>query len=181
MTPSSGTTSTRPSGRPLAPRSAGAAAHDRSARLAAAERRLGLVTRVLDDLVTIPRTRHRIGVEPVVGLIPGAGDVVSAAVGIWLVIEATRFRLPPSVVGRMVLNTLVDLVVGIVPLAGDLFDFAFKSNTRNLELFRRHASDPGASTREHRFVLLGAVALIVGIAWLLLAALGAALSWLASL
>jgi hypothetical protein len=163
------------------PRSAGAAAHERSARLAAAERRLAFVTRILDDLVTVPGTRQRIGIEPVVGLIPGAGDIVSAAVGIWLVVEATRFRLPGSVVGRMVLNTLVDLVVGIVPLAGDLFDFAFKSNTRNLELFRRYAADPGASTREHRLVLLGAVAIIVGVAWLLLAALGYLLSQLASL
>lgn len=167
--------------RHLPARSAGAVARDRSARLAAAERRLTVVTRILDDLVTVPGTSRRIGVEPVVGLIPGAGDVVSAAVGIWLIVEATRFRLPPSVIGRMVLNTLVDLVVGIVPFAGDLFDFVFKSNSRNLELFRRYASDPGASTGEHRLVLLGAVAMIVGVAWLLLAALAALLNGLSSL
>lgn len=165
----------------LPARSAGAAARDRSARLAAAERRLAVVTKILDDLVTVPGTSRRVGVEPVVGLIPGAGDVVSAAVGIWLVVEATRFHLPPSVIGRMVLNTLVDLVVGIVPFAGDLFDFVFKSNTRNLELFRRYASDPGASTNEHRLVLLGAVALIVGVVWLLLAGLAALLNALSSL
>ena len=158
------------------PRSAAAAANERSARLAAAERRLALVTRVLDDLVTVPGTNRRIGIEPVVGLIPGAGDLVSAAVGIWLIAEASRFRLPGSVVARMVLNTLIDLVVGIVPGLGDLFDFAFKSNSRNLALFRRHAADPSASTREHRLVLLGAVALIVGITWLLLALLARLLS-----
>jgi hypothetical protein len=151
-------------------------AHDRTERLAAAERRLALVSRVLDDLVTVPGTRHRVGIEPVVGLIPGAGDVVSAAVGVWLIAEAARFKLPGPVVGRMVLNTLLDLVVGIVPILGDLFDFAFKSNTRNLELFRRYAADPGASTREHRVVVLGAVLVVVGVAWLLLALLGAVLS-----
>jgi hypothetical protein len=151
-------------------------AHDRTERLAAAERRLALVSRFLDDLVTVPGTRHRVGIEPIVGLIPGAGDVVSAAVGVWLIAEAARFKLPGSVVGRMVLNTLLDLVVGIVPIVGDVFDFAFKSNSRNLELFRRYAADPGASTREHRVVLLGAVLLVVGVAWLLLALLGAVLS-----
>ena len=175
------TGSTEAHSRPLPARSAGALARDRSARLAAAERRLAFVSRILDDLFTVPGTRHRIGVEPIVGLIPGAGDVVSAAIGIWLIVESTRFRLPPSVIGRMVLNTLVDLVVGIVPVLGDLFDFAFKSNTRNLELFRRYASDPGASTREHRMVLVGAIAVLVGIAWLVAWLLGEMLSALGSL
>ena len=171
------TGSTGARSRPLPPaRSAAATADHRSARLAAAERRLTFVARLLDDLVTIPGTRQRIGVEPIVGLIPGAGDLVSAAVGIWLIVEASRFRLPAPVVGRMVLNTLVDLVVGIVPFIGDLFDFAFKSNSRNMELFRRYAADPGASTREHRLVLLGAIAVVVGVAWLLLWALGRLLS-----
>ena len=171
------TDSTRAGARPFPPpRSAGALAHERSARLAAADRRLAFVSRLLDELVTVPGTRHRIGVEPVIGLIPGAGDVVSAAIGVWLIVEASRFHLPPSVIGRMVLNTLVDLVVGIVPLLGDLFDFVFKSNTRNLDLFRRYAADPGADTREHRLFLAGAIALIVGVAWLLLAALGRVLN-----
>lgn len=154
-----------------------ASRHDeRSARLAAAERRITLVSRILDDLVTVPGTRHRVGVEPVVGLIPGAGDLVSAIVGVWLIVEATRFRLPPVVIARMVLNTAVDLIVGIVPVLGDLFDFAFKSNTRNVALFRRHASDPGADTREHRLVLAGALLALVGVAWLVIAAVG----WLLS-
>jgi len=167
--------------RSVAPRSAAAGARERSARLAAAERRFAVATRLLDDLVTVPGTRHRVGVEPVIGLIPGVGDVVSAAMGVWLIVEATRFRLPGSVVGRMVLNTLVDLIVGIVPIVGDLFDFAFKSNTRNLELFRRYASDPTASTREHRLILAGAVAIVIGVLWLLLAALGQLLSMAVSL
>jgi hypothetical protein len=170
-----GTLRDRPAVPPL-PRSAAAAHGKRSARLAAAERRISAVSRVLDDLVTVPGTQRRIGVEPVLGLLPGAGDVISAAVGVWLIVEATRFKLPAVVVGRMVLNTLIDLIVGIVPIVGDLFDFAFKSNTRNVALFRRYAADPTASTREHGLVLLGAVVVIVGVAWLLLAALGALLS-----
>jgi hypothetical protein len=64
-----------------------------------------------------------------------------------------------------------------VPVLGDLFDFAFKSNTRNVALFRRHAADPTASTREHKLVLAGAVVVLVGIAWLVFAAIG----WLLSI
>ena len=148
----------------------------RRERLAAAERRIRLVSRVLDDLVTVPGTNRRVGLEPVVGLIPGAGDVVSAAVGFWLIAEAARFRLPPIVLARMVLHTVVDLVVGLVPLLGDVFDFAFKSNTRNVELFRRYASDEAASTREHRLFFLGLVLLAVGLLWLIAVALGRLLS-----
>ncbi len=150
---------------------------DRSARLAAAERRLTWVSRLLDDAVVVPGTGRRIGVEPVIGIIPGVGDVFSAAVGVWLIAEAARFRLPRVVIARMALNTAVDLIVGIVPVIGDLFDFVFKSNSRNMQLFRRYAADPTASTREHRLVLIGALVLIVGIVWLLVAAL----SWLLSL
>lgn len=157
-------------------RSPAAEHRDRSARLAAAERRLGFVSRILDDLVEIPGTKRRIGVEPVIGLLPGAGDVVSAAVGVWLIVEATRFRLPAVVVTRMVMNTLLDLVVGIVPVLGDLFDFAFKSNSRNMALFRRYAADPTASTREHKLVLLGAVLALIGIGWLVVTLIGALLS-----
>jgi hypothetical protein len=176
------TRSTTAPSRPLPPpRSAAAAANERSARLAAAERRLAFVSRILDDLVTVPGTGRRVGVEPVIGLIPGAGDVVSAAVGVWLIAEAARFGLPGSVIARMVMNTLVDLVVGIVPLLGDLFDFAFKSNSRNLALFRQYAADPTASTREHRLIVLGAVAVIVGVAWLLLELLARLLSTVVSL
>lgn len=162
--------------RGIGPRGSGASAPDRSARLAAAERRLSWVSRLLDDAVVVPGTGRRIGVEPVIGVIPGVGDVFSAAVGIWLIAEAARFHLPRVVIARMALNTAVDLIVGIIPVAGDLFDFVFKSNSRNMDLFRRYASDPTASTREHRLVLIGALGLVIGIIWLLVAAL----SWLAS-
>jgi Domain of unknown function (DUF4112) len=163
------------------PRTAAARHQDRSARLAAAERRIGAISHVLDDLVTLPGTGRRVGVEPVIGLVPGAGDVISAAVGVWLIVEATRFKLPKVVVIRMALNTLVDFVVGLVPILGDLFDFAFKSNSRNVALFRRYAADPEASTREHTLVLVGAVVALVGIAWLFLAAIGWLLSFVIAL
>jgi hypothetical protein len=148
----------------------------RPARIDEAERRIALVARVLDDLVTIPGTRQRVGLDSVVGLIPGIGDFASAAVGAWIILEASRFRLPGVVLVRMVINTAVDFVVGAVPLLGDLFDVVFKSNTRNLALFRRHATDPGASTTEHRAFLIGLGLVLLGLVWLAIVALG----WLLS-
>jgi hypothetical protein len=149
----------------------------RSPSLADAERRIAFVARMLDDLVTIPGTRQRLGLDSVVGLIPGLGDLASAAVGAWVILEAARFRLPGVVLLRMVVNTVVDLVIGAIPLIGDLFDVVFKSNSRNLALFRRHATDPGASTTEHRLFLAGLVLVLVGLLWLAVVALG----WLLSI
>lgn len=150
---------------------------ERSARFTAFERRFSLVSRALDDLVAVPGTNHRIGLDPIVGLIPVVGDAVSGVVGFWLIAEATRFGLPRVVVARMVLNTVLDLILGAVPLLGDLFDVVSRSNTRNLALFRRHALEPGASTRDDRLILLGLGAIVIGIGWLLVSALG----WLLSI
>jgi len=147
-----------------------------TSRIEEAERRIATVSRLLDELVTVPGTRHRFGLDAVVGLIPGFGDVASAAIGVWIIAEAARFRLPPIVLARMVVNTLVDLGVGVVPVVGDAFDFFFKSNTRNVELFRRHATDPGASTTEHRAFLAGLALLLIGVVWLLAIAVGSVLS-----
>jgi hypothetical protein len=142
------------------------------ARLRAAERRIAAIAWLLDNSIPVPGTRRRFGLEPIVGLIPGAGDLLSAGVGIVVLLEAARFRLPPIVLVRMAANTLLDLVAGIVPFFGDLFDFAYKSNSRTLELFRRYARDPEAPTTEHRAFVAGLVFLIVGFAALALTLLG---------
>lgn len=148
----------------------------RSLRIEDAERRIALMARMLDDLVTIPGTRQRFGVDSVVGLIPGIGDLASAAVGAWIIVEASRFKLPGVVLARMVINTVIDFLIGAIPLLGDLFDVVFKSNSRNLALFRRHATDPGASTTEHRAFIVGLVLVLVGLLWLAALAIG----WLLS-
>ncbi|HUQ79336.1 MAG TPA: DUF4112 domain-containing protein [Patescibacteria group bacterium] len=145
---------------------------ERSDRFHAFERRFSLVTRLFDDLVEVPGTRHRIGLDPIVGLIPVVGDAVSGVVGFWLIAEATRFGLPRVVVARMVLNTGLDVIVGLVPLVGDLFDIVSRSNARNLALFRRHALEPGASTRDDRLILLGLGSLAIAVLWLIVMAIG---------
>jgi hypothetical protein len=149
----------------------------RSERFHAFERRYAAVSRVLDDLVPIPGTNQRVGLDPVIGLVPWIGDLVSAGVGFWLIAEAARFKIPSVVLVRMVLNTLVDLAVGAIPFLGDLFDIVSRSNRRNLELFRRHATDAYASTTEHRAFLAGLLLVVVGLIWLVALFLG----WLLSI
>jgi Domain of unknown function (DUF4112) len=150
---------------------------DRAARFDAVERRFTIVSRLLDDLVAVPGTRLRVGLDPVIGLIPVVGDAVSGVVGFWLVAEAARFGVPRVIVARMVLNTVVDLVLGAVPLLGDLFDVVSRSNARNLALFRRHALEPEASTRNDRLILLGLGTIVIGVLWLVVTAIG----WLLSI
>lgn len=144
----------------------------RAERFHAAERRIGRVTTLLDEIVSVPGTPVRFGLDPVIGLVPIVGDAVAAIVGIWVIAEATRFGIPRIVVARMSVNLLVDLAVGAVPILGDLFDLAFRSNARNLALFRRHALDPGASTRGQQAFFGGLVLLLVGAIWLIAMLIG---------
>lgn len=143
----------------------------------AAERRIAAISRLLDDLVEVPGTGRRFGLDPILGLFPVVGDAIPAALSVWLIAEAARFRLPPVVLGRMVVNVLVDLLVGLVPFVGDLFDFVSKPNARNLALFRRYATEPEASTADQRRFFIGLAAVLVGLAWLASLALG----WLLSI
>jgi hypothetical protein len=149
----------------------------RAAEFDAFERRFAAVSRVMDELITVPGTSLRIGLDPIVGLVPVLGDAISAVVGFWLIAEATRFGIPRIVVGRMIANTVVDMAVGAIPILGDLFDVMSRSNSRNLALFRRHALDPAASTRSERLALAGIVLILVGLLWLIATAIG----WLLSI
>lgn len=150
---------------PILPTAVARADPERATRLATAERRIGAVARVLDDLVPVPGTGRRVGLEPLLGLLPVGGDVLGTLANAWVVAEAARFRLPRVVLVRMVLNVALDLVIGAIPLVGDLFDFGFKASSRNLALFRRHASDPGASTTGDRAILAGLLLLVLGVGW----------------
>jgi hypothetical protein len=145
----------------------------RADRFRAAERRIGRVTHALDELVAVPGTPIRVGLDPVIGLIPVVGDAVAAIMGVWVIGEAARFGIPRLVLGRMALNLVVDLAIGAIPLLGDIFDFGFRSNSANLELFRRHALDPDASTRREQAFFVGLLLVLVGVVWLVLTAIGA--------
>lgn len=137
----------------------------RTEKVLAAERRIGTVAHLLDDLVAVPGTKQRVGLDPLIGLVPFLGDVTGGVISAWIVLEAARFKLPGVVLVRMIMNAVLDFTVGLVPFLGDLFDLAFKANTRNLELFHRHATDPGASTSGSTALVAGVALVFVGMLW----------------
>ena len=138
----------------------------RTERVLAAERRIAAVAHLLDDIVRVPGTGVRVGLDPILGLVPFLGDLTSGVISAWIVVEAARFRLPGVVLAQMIMYATVDFLIGLIPFLGDLFDFGFKANTRNLALFHRYAVDPGASTASS-WALVGGVALaFAGLLWL---------------
>ena len=140
--------------------------HGRTERVLAAERRIGAVAHVLDNLIRVPGTGQRVGIDPLIGFIPIIGDLTSALMAAWIVLEAARFKLPGIVLVRMILYAGADFLIGLIPLIGDLFDLGFKANMRNLELFHRHAVDPGASTSGSWALVGGILLAFAGIIWL---------------
>ncbi len=94
---------------------------------------------LLDEAFRIPGTRFRFGWDPIIGLFPGLGDMLTGLFSCLILLQGFRMRLPKVVQARMVFNVLIDVVVGSLPLVGDLFDFAWKSNKMNMRLLERHA------------------------------------------
>jgi Domain of unknown function (DUF4112) len=95
---------------------------------------------ILDNAFRVPGTRNaRFGLDPIVGLIPGIGDLVSPIFAILILFHAVRLRVPRVIVVRMILNAVIDLGVGAIPVLGDTFDFLWKSNAWNLRLLETHA------------------------------------------
>ncbi len=129
--------------------------------------RIRRVTRVMDDAVEIPFLGLRVGLDALIGLIPGVGDVAGAAVGGWIVVTAARLGASGGVLIRMLANAGVDALVGAVPVLGDVFDLAFRANRRNLRLLEAHVQDPAgthlASRRLIGSAVAGVIALLVGL------------------
>ena len=141
--------------------------------------RLQKLSRWLDESITVPGTGYRVGWEPIIGLIPVAGDVITGLISFYIIAEAVKLKAPVFVIVRMLLNTAVDLVIGTIPFAGDLFDFGWKANKRNIELMRRYVMDPEDVEKESKWrvgwagvasslVLILAAGLLLYLIWLLI-------------
>jgi hypothetical protein len=102
---------------------------------------------VMDDLLRVPGTKLRFGLDPIIGLLPGIGDTSSAIVSALALIAAARRGIPKIVLARMSLNILINEIVGIIPGIGDAFSFWFKSNARNYELLKKHSGVRGRSRK----------------------------------
>ncbi len=119
------------------------------------------IRRLLDDAYRIPGTPIRFGWDPLIGLIPGLGDLVTGVLSCAIIVEAHRMRVPRVVVARMVLNIGIDLIVGVLPLVGDAADVFWKANSRNMALLERHAAvEAPASIGDWVFVI-GILAFVV--------------------
>jgi hypothetical protein len=120
------------------------------------------VARLLDTAFPVPGTSSRFGLDPILGLIPGLGDLVSPLFTLGLILQARDIGIPGVVLLRMIANVAIDTIVGLVPLAGDLFDFAWKSNIRNLALLEQHAyEEHPASAGDWTFVIMSIALLLI--------------------
>ena len=124
------------------------------------------LARLLDDLIRIPGTRIGIGLDPLIGIIPGLGDVIGGAMSGYILLVAAREGAPASVLMRMLANVALDSLVGVVPVLGDLFDVGVKSNRRNIDLLERYLGSPKQTKAASRgvvaLILLTLVLVIVG-------------------
>jgi hypothetical protein len=138
-----------------------------------ATKRVRVLAKLLDNSIAIPGTDWKIGLDPIIGLIPGIGDLIGAVLSGYIVLEAARAKVPTYTLARMLVNVGIDTLLGAVPAVGDVFDAAWKSNTKNVALLERHlAGDRAAIAREKR----GAVASITLTVIVLIVIVGAGLT-----
>jgi hypothetical protein len=140
-------------------------ADSRSAPALAEEvRRLEALAWLLDSSIPIPGTRLRIGLDPIIGLIPVVGDLIGMLFSAYILVRAARLGIPRVTLMRMGFNVTLETVVGIVPIVGDAFDFWWQANRKNVELLKAHVRDPGRARRGDwlfaMLFLIGAAALL---------------------
>ncbi len=116
-----------------------------------------ILAKVLDTSIRIPGTSWSIGLDPLLGLIPGIGDVIANLIGTVILGIATRLQLPRIVLTRMSLNLLINGTVGAIPVVGDLFSIWFKSHARNAALLREAAMKPDRETHADWFYVAGII------------------------
>ena len=120
--------------------------------------------RIFDSAFQIPGTNIRFGIDPILGFIPGIGDLASPLLSLFMVWHGFKLRVPKVVLARMVLNALIDAVAGVVPVAGDLFDFGWKATAWNLALLERHAMPGRRPSRGDYAFVIGCCAVLIGAA-----------------
>lgn len=110
--------------------------------------RIRRISRVMDTAFRIPGTGIKIGWDPIIGLVPGAGDLISTAISAYVIVLAARFQLPKGILAQMAFNVGLETVVGAVPFLGDVFDAFYKSNVRNLALLETHLQNQSPMLQE---------------------------------
>jgi hypothetical protein len=109
--------------------------------------RIRKIANLLDTAIGIPGTKFRIGLDPILGIIPGGGDLIAAVISAYMVYLATRFGLEKEEIGKMFGNVAIETIFGSIPLVGDIFDAYFKANIRNLEILENHLAKTQVKTQ----------------------------------
>ncbi|MEG4089293.1 DUF4112 domain-containing protein [Microcoleus sp. K1-B6] len=133
-------------------------------------RRLRRISHLLDNAIPIPGTKYRIGLDPILGLIPGGGDLISSIFAGYVVFKSAQMGVPQETLVKMATNIVFDTVAGTVPVAGDLLDVAWKANVKNIELLDAHLGSPEQGKKaDWLFVaalLLGLILIVGGVIFL---------------
>jgi hypothetical protein len=118
---------------------------------------------LLDSAFRVPGTNVRFGLDAMLGIVPGLGDLVAPVFTVVLLGTALKMKVPAVVIARMVLNAGIDMVIGLVPIAGDIGDVFWKADLRNMALLERHARPGVSPTRADYWFVLGSIGLVVAI------------------
>lgn len=132
--------------------------------------RVQSLSQLLDNAITIPGTGYSIGLDPLIGLLPGGGDLFTGLLSLYIVLEGFRLGASTSTLTRMASNIALEVIAGTVPVIGDLFDVAWKANARNVKLLEDHLQSPQPRRQADRFffavLMTGLLILICAIATL---------------
>ena len=124
--------------------------------------RLGRLAWLMDDFINIPGTKFKVGFDPLLGLLPWLGDAAGSIVSSFMISEAARLGVPKSLLLKMAFNIIVDALLGVLPLVGDIFDFGWKANSRNFKLLEKYLERPRKTVIESRLFVVILIVLIVG-------------------
>jgi hypothetical protein len=100
--------------------------------------RLKLLSNRLDEIITIPRTKYKIGIDPIIGTIPIIGDLLGSIISIYILYSGSKMGLSSRIIAKMSLNIGFDFVLGLIPIIGDIFDMGWKANKRNVKLIENN-------------------------------------------
>ncbi len=123
-------------------------------------KRLRQISKILDNIITIPGTQVGIGLDPIIGLLPVGGDALGLIFSFYIIIEAAQLGLSTATLVRMVMNVILDSLIGAIPMLGDFFDFAWKANNYNIILLEQALKDPHKNKKANKYFIL---LLIIGL------------------
>lgn len=120
---------------------------------------------LLDNSISIPGTSIKMGLDSLIGLIPGIGDITGGALSSYILLQAVSTGVAPVVISRMAVNIVLDMLIGMIPLVGDIFDIAFKANQRNIELMTNYYNSPREAVKRNTIsILIISISLISALA-----------------